>query len=352
LLANNPAVSDSGAFMLVPSQGRSHGLWLTTGKKAKLIDMAHLGWPSVVGSTETFMWPVDPTIGDGKAQVQFLVFDAPSGIKTPLANSLIDDVEWVRGAALSPDKRWLLALVQRASARGKTDAVLIDLTGASANRTLITSSGRGDLAGPVAFAPDGSVVTFVIEEPDNISKGGKRVNQVFYDVNAGSELARWANAFSAAWWNGRVWALRPGEKKNTELISAGSPTEQPSAVKSLKQDLGDVRFVSNAPSEIKEWPKSLTTATLKLNPSVVSSGGLVTFEGAAKSREVPTHPVNATSAGWLQTKGADGKWQNLRYEKEGRVTIAVNTSGEYRWCNRIDFVLRDECSDPVAVTVN
>jgi hypothetical protein len=146
--------------------------------------------------------------------------------------------------------------------------------------------------------------------------------------------------------------LRPGEKKNTELISAGSPTEQPSAVKSLKQDLGDVRFVSNAPSEIKEWPKSLTTATLKLNPSVVSSAGLVTFEGAAKSREVPTHPVNATSAGWLQTKGADGKWQNLRYEKEGRVTIAVTTSGEYRWCTRIDFVLRDECSEPVVATVN
>jgi len=352
LLANNPAVSDSGSFMLVPSQGRSHGLWLTSGKKAKLVDMSHLGWPAAVGVADAFIWPVDPAVGDGRAQVQFLYFDAATGTKTPLSGSLIDDVEWVRGAALSPDKRWLLALVQRASARGKTDAVLIDLTGSNAARTISSSSNRADLVGPVSFAPDGSVVTFVVEEPENKAKNGKRVSQVFFDVNAASELARWPGAYSASWWNGRIWALRPGEKKNTELISAVSPSETPNAVKSLKQDLGDVRFISNAPSEIKDWPKSLATVSFKANPLVVALGGLVTFEGSANSREVPTHPVNATTAGWLQSKGADGKWQNLRYENEGRVTIAVNATGEYRWCSRIDFVLRDECSSPVTVTLN
>ena len=352
LLANNPAVSDSGTFMLVPSQGRSHGLWLTSAKKAKLVDMSHLGWPAAVGTAEAFIWPVDPAVGDGRAQVQFLYLDAPTGAKTPLSGSLIDDVEWVRGAALSPDKRWLLALVQRVSVRGRTDAVLIDLTGAAATKTIASSSSRADLVGPVSFAPDGSVVTFVVEEPEGKAKNGKKVSQVFFDVNSGSELARWVGAYSAGWWNGRVWALRPGEKKKTELVSSDAPSQAPIAVKSLKQDLGDVRFVSNSPSEVKEWPKSLATISLKANPLVVSPGGLVTFESSARSREVPTHPVNATTAGWLQGKGVDGKWQNLRYEKEGRVTIAVSATGEYRWCSRIDFVLRDECSDPVTVTLN
>lgn len=352
LLANNPAVSDSGRFMIVPSQGRSHGLWLVSGKRAGLIDMAYLGWPSAIGATEQFLWPEDPVVGDGRPQVQFVVFDAATFNRAPLAGSLIDDVEWVRGSAISGDKRWLLALVQRASSRGKTEAVLLDLAGVAAPRVLASSSARIDLVGPVSFSPDGSVVTFVHDESNAKKNGDAKTTQVFYDVVAGSELARWPGAYSGAWWANQIWALRPGEKKETELIVAPSPSQVPAVAKSLRQNLGDVRFVSEAPNEVREWPKSQAISSLSVSQSVVTPGSSVTFEGVARARDLATHPVNATRAGWLQRREADGKWQNIRYEKSGRVTLPIEAAGEYRWCSRIDFVLRDECSAPVTVVLN
>lgn len=352
LLASNPAVSESGAFMLVPSQGRSHGLWLVTGKRAKLIDMAYLGWPSAIGSSDQFLWPEDPFIGDGQPQVQFLVYDPSTASRTPLAGSLVDDVEWVRGSAVSSDKRWLLALVQRASAKGKTDAILLDLTGGVSPRVLATSNSKVDLVGPVSFSPDGSVVTFVLDEPSSKKNGGSGSTQVFYDIGAGSELARWPGFYSAGWWGNQVWALRPIGKKNTELVVASSISQQPVAVKSLRQDLGDVRFVSEAPAEVRVWPKSTAVSEITVSQPVVAPGGSVTFQGVTRARDLATHPVNASRAGWLQKREADGNWRNLRYEKSGRVTLPVDSASEFRWCSRIDFVLRNACSEPVSVVLN
>ncbi len=355
LLANNPAVSDSAAFMVVASQGRSHGLWLASAKGAKLIDMAYLGWPSAVGATDQFLWPEDPVVGDGRPQVHFVVFDPVNNARLALPGSLIDDVEWVRGSAISSDRRWLLALVQRDSIKGKTEAVLIDLSGGLAPRVVATSSSKVDLVGPVSFSPDGSVVTFVMEADPVKEKGrneSSRTSQVFYDVVAGSELARWPGAYSAGWWANQIWALRPGEKKETELISAASPSQVPVSVKTLNQNLGDVRFVSAPPPEVKQWPKSPALSSISVSQSVVPVGAPVTFEGLARARDHATHPANATRAGWLQQRGSDGKWQNLRYEKTGRVTMPIESAGEFRWCSRIDFVLRDACSEPVTVVLN
>jgi hypothetical protein len=360
LLASNPAVTESGRYMLVPTQGRSHGLWLASGRQAKLIDMAYLGWPSAIGASESFLWPEDPAIGDGRPQVHFLVYDPITSAREPLAASLIDDVEWVRGSAISSNRRWLLALVQRASIKGKTDAVLLDLTGGNAPRVLTSSTSKTGLVGPVSFSPDGSVVTFVSSQSKASSnasnqssgKGSDNSNQVFYDVVAGSELARWAGAYSAAWWGDRIWALRQGPKKNTELLSADAASQPPAVVKSLRQDLGDVRFVTNAPNEVTQWPKTPAVISISVSQPVVAPGGSVTFSGVARSRDLPTHPVNGTRAGWLQKRGEEGKWKNVRYDKDGQVTIAIDSAGEFRWCSRIDFVLRDACSEPVMVVLN
>lgn len=352
LLANNPAVTDSGRYMLVPTQGRSHGLWLTNGRRAKLVDMSHLGWPAAVGDSETFIWPVDPVLGDGRPQVHFVRFDPASFAREPLANSTIDDVEWVRGLAVSPDQRWLLALVQRASVKGKTDAVLLDLSGQVATRVIASSNSSTDLVGPVSFALDGSGVTFVHVNKSGKEKNASSTSQVFYDAVAGSELARWAGAYSGAWWGGQWWALRSGGKKTTELISSNDLGSSPSVVRALRQDLGDVRFVSSQPNEITQWPKSPAVASLDVSQAVVPVGTPVTFDGIARSRDIDTHPVNATRAGWLQARNSDGKWRNVRYDKSGRVTTAIDAAGEYRWCSRIDFVLRDACSDPVSVVLN